>query len=122
MKKITSIFILFVLIISLISCGSSYNESSKDISGYAAITVAKNSSWVQSEIADEYGLKFFHKPDWGTCTYDENASGVWEVTLKGTISGYTDDYKTDYEYDLKFTANVQVSSKGNILSVRVSSY
>ena len=67
-------------------------------------------------------MKFFYTPDWGTITAEENYSGGWDVVLKGTISGYTDDYKTDFEYDQKFTAKVTVSSSGYVSYVYVSTY
>ncbi len=120
MKKIIFILIAVALMFSLFSCGVGDNEETV-VSGYTAVAIAKNSSYVQNQIASKYGLEIFYTPEWGTCTYDSNDSGTWNVTLKGTISGYTDEYKSDFEWDLKFTAYVTVSSKGNVLTVRVSS-
>ena len=94
---------------------SNYNSNnsftSSFISKEQAISYAKKSSALQNQIAKLYGMKFFYTPDWGTITArDTTASGYWTLTIKGTISGYTDDYKTDFEYDKKFTALVQVYS------------
>jgi roadblock/LC7 domain-containing protein len=85
-----------------------------------AISIAKESSTVQNKIAAAYGMKFFYTPDWGTVTATEYSGGSWEVVLKGTISGYTDDYKTDFEYDKKFTAKVTVGSSGYVGYVYVT--
>ena len=61
-------------------------------------------------------MKFFYTPDWGTCTA-RKVGGGWDVTLKGNISGYTDDYKKDFIYDKTFKVTVTVSSSGNITYV-----
>ena len=102
---------------------SSNNNSSNNnystintISESEAISIAKQSSKVQNKIADYWDMKFFYTPDWGTCTA-RKVGDDWYVTLKGNISGYTDDYKKDFIYDKTFKVTVTVSSSGNITSV-----
>ena len=87
-----------------------------------AISKAKNSREVQNKIADKVGFEFYSTPDWGSCTAKKDYNGGYTVTLKGNISGYTDEYKTDFEYDKKFTAKVTVSSTGSITYISVSTY
>ncbi len=87
-----------------------------------AISYAKSNSTVQNKIANLYDLKFYYTPDWGTATAEKQSNGDWEVVIKGTISGYTDDYKTDFVYDKKFTVTVTVYSFGYVGSVYASRY
>ena len=101
--------------------GGDYDYSTS-ITKSEAISIAKGSSEVHNEIAKKFGMKFFYVPDWGTVTAEEEYGGSWKVTLKGTISGYTDDYKSDFEYDKKFTAYVTVSTSGYVGSIYVSTY
>ena len=101
------------------SVGGDYNDT-KTITKSQAISIAKESSRVQDEIADVYKMKFYYTPDWGTVTATQRSDGSWDVELKGTISGYTDDYKTDFEYDKKFTAKVTVGSSGYVGYVYVT--
>ena len=58
-------------------------------------------------------MKFYYTPDWGTCDA-RHVAGEWDVTLKGKISGYTDDYKEDFIYDKTFSVQVTVSQYGSI--------
>lgn len=121
---------LFLVCANFIGCQENSSNDSDDaadavadvpvsISESKAISIAKQSSYVQNKIAKEYGMKFFYTPDWGTVTATDQYSG-WEVVLKGTISGYTDDYKSDFIYDKKFTAKVTMSNSGVVSSVYVS--
>lgn len=87
-----------------------------------AISYAKSSSTVQNKIANLYGLKFYYTPNWGTTTATKQSNGDWEVVIKGTISGYTDDYKTDYVSDKKFTVTVTVYSFGYVGSAYALKY
>ena len=117
---------LFLICVNFISCQEKSSNDSGDvadvpisISKSEAIAIAQKSSYVQNEIAEKYGMKFFYTPEWGTVTATNEYSG-WEVVLKGKISGYTDDYKSDFIYDKKFTARVRMSSSGTVSSVYVS--
>ena len=127
--------LILALICLTLVCGSfvgcQEEEDSNDDYDYSysasitqsqAISTAKSSSKVQDAIADRYDMKFYYTPDWGTCTAKEDYHGGWEVVLKGTISGYTDDYKKDFVYDKTFKATVTVSETGYVKNVRVSDY
>lgn len=110
----------------LTSCGNSNDASTsgdddynKTITKEEAISIAKKSSKVQNEIANEKNLEFFYTPDWGSATAEKRGDG-WLVVLKGTISGYTDEYKSDFEYDLKFTAKILMDSSGYIKDIYVT--
>lgn len=127
--SILAIMCVFIVCTVFVGCQSNDSDANYNFSSYdysltesKAISIAKESSEVENEIASKYGMKFFYTPDWGTVTATEDSSGNWKVVLKGTISGYTDDYKTDFEYDKKFTATVTVSSSGYVASVSVSKY
>lgn len=128
-KKIIAAIVIVSCItnaIILSSCSSTkeddYSSSNNNystintISESEAISIAKKSSKVQNKIADYWDMKFFYTPDWGTCTA-RKVGGDWDVTLKGNISGYTDDYKKDFIYDKTFKVTVTVSSSGNITYV-----
>ena len=128
-KKIIAAIVIVSCITNAIifsSCSSTkeddYSSSNNNystittISESEAISIAKQSSKVQNKIADYWDMKFFYTPDWGTCTA-RKVGGDWDVTLKGNISGYTDDYKKDFIYDKTFKVTVTVSSSGNITYV-----
>lgn len=105
--------------------GSDYDSDydyTPSMSESEAIAAVKNDSGIAQKIANLYGLKFFYQPDYGTCTATQNYSGGWSVTLKGTISGYTDDYKTNFSYDNKFTVKASVSDSGYVSGVYASKY
>ncbi len=138
MKKTISLLLLLAMVLSLCACGTTssapktttkrssssydYSYTPSTISKSTAISKAQSSKTVQNAIADKYGMKFYYTPDWGTCTATKSGDG-WKVTLKGNISGYTDDYKSNFIYDKKFTATVTVSGTGYVSSyVSVSKY
>ena len=128
MKK----FLSLLLILAILSCGclmgcddtssdDNYNSNnnnssnskppaSNSITEAQAISIAKNSSTVHNAIAREHYLKFYSTPNWGTVSSGRFGSG-WQVSLQGTISGYTDDYKSNYK-SAKFTVTVNVDSDG----------
>ena len=135
--------LMIVLAVACLGCSiwgfagcsnNSYNYDSSYDSDYSggstttsitrsqAISYAKSSSTVQNKIASLYGLKFYYTPNWGTTTAAKQSNGDWEVLIKGTISGYTDDYKTDFVYNKKFTVTVTVYSFGYVGSVYASKY
>lgn len=124
-KTVILAFIIFAFMLVLTSCNTyeedyddydydySYEEEDYEVTEYEAISLAQENTKVINKIAEEFGLKFFYDPDYGTCTAS-NQGGEWKVTLKGTISGYTDDYKSNFVYDKKFTATVDVSKDGEV--------
>lgn len=138
MKKALTLLLVLSLVFSIAACSNSKSSSSDsdDDSTYIpdynythsmteseAIAAVKNYRSTSQEIADLYGLKFYYTPDYGTCTATKSYSGdSWSVTLKGTISGYTDDYKSNFVYDKKFTVKASVSSTGSVYSVYASKY
>ncbi len=128
-KVITQLLAFSLLFLIFVSCDTvkeeyqySYApsfEEDDEMTRYDAITIAKQDAYVQRIIANCYGLKFFYAPDYSTCTATKNGDD-WEVTLKGTISGYTDAYKSDYVYDKNFIVKVNMSADGNICDALVS--
>lgn len=124
---------LALLIIgSLYACGngssgnSSYSDSddvSKIETSYAAIRAVKNYMSgtflsVEQQIASKLGFKNFYSPDYGTETATQNYDGSWNVTLKGKMSGYTDEYHDDFE-SYKFEVTAEVSEYGTVSNIRV---
>ena len=130
-KIILSVLLLVVCLSCVAGCNNTPNKYDSEYSGEStttsitrsqAISYAKSSSTVQNKIAKLYNLKFYYTPDWGTTTATEQSNGDWEVVIKGTISGYTDDYKTNFVYNNKFTVIVTVYSFGYVGSVYASKY
>ncbi len=126
MKKILCVLLAILITCSVVGCSTgSTNDSysgnssgSSKISKQEAIEIAKNSTKVKEAIASFYGLKFYAEPDYGTVTAEKDTyltEECWEVTLKGTISGYKDDYKTEAVYRKSFSKKVYISLTGEIL-------
>ena len=129
-KLISAFIILCIFSVGLVGCKSKESfdydydydyDYDASLSESEAISRAKNSNEVQNKIADYYDLKFYYKPDWGSSKAVRMNSG-WEVTLKGNISGYTDDYKTDFDYDNTFRVTVFIYDDGDIGYCYVSVY
>ncbi len=132
MKKLISILLLLTLLVSLISCDKKEDTSDDDydyehdynynydyeetITKNEAIQIAKSSTKVLNEIANKVSFKTYYTPTW-TNYYADTATGGWYVTLSGKISGYSvysGDFKT-----YKFTAQIKVSSSGDIGKISV---
>ena len=81
-----------------------------------AIEYAK--SFAKNYIVSELGFKQAYEPDYGVCDATQNSDGSWDVTLRGEMSGYTDEYRSEFETS-KFEFSTEVEPDGNysILSV-----
>lgn len=130
MKKAFTILSVFtILLLIFTSCFSSQkensisydylNEEKSEITQHQALLTAKESDYVYKIIADCYGLKSFYKPDYTSCSAIKDGD-LWNITLKGTISGYTDIYKGEYLCDKNFSIKVTVDINGNVRDARES--
>ncbi len=123
MKKLLLIMILVVMICSICACATSvvgtYEENAIVDCEENAIDTAKHDTWVIDDIARKLRFKFYHDPIWGTCSAEENYDGSWEVTLKGKMSGYTDDYKEDFATK-PFKVTLKVNKEGRTSSIYVT--
>ena len=131
MKKILKVCLAVLLCMAMIavlpSCQSSDDNDddysydgekyeAKTITKAEAIEKAQKSSKVQNAIANAWGLKQYYVPNWGVCSAEKSGDD-WDVTLKGNISGYTDEYQKDFVYDKGFSVKVTVSSSGTVTYV-----
>ena len=136
MKKVFALCLIMCLTFSLTSCSSNGSTTNNDynsdytpsyttpqLSESAAISAVKSEFGLARQIADLHNLKFFSQPEYGTCTATKNyTNGGWKVTLKGTISGYTDDYKKNFSYKNRFTVTALVSDTGLVSNLQVKKY
>lgn len=130
MKKLIKLLCLMLSIMMFIlcttGCGSSSNSggSKQSItSSSQAISAVKNymsgtSLSLEQRIAGALGFKNFYDPQYGTSSADQNSDGSWDVTIKGSMTGYVDDYHDDLE-SYKFEVSATVSESGSVsISVR----
>ena len=101
----------------------SSTETKETVTVEEAIMLAKNDPTIQNKIAQRFSLLFYSTPNWGECDgeiytgtmkFDYEGTAFYELTLMGTISGYTDSYKTDFSYGNKFKINAYVSIYGKV--------
>jgi len=132
LKRTLCLMLVLLTIGTLCACGSggsgnsSYSDSdnvSKIETSSAAIRAVKNYMSgtffsVEQQIAAELGFNNFYSPDYGTETASQNYDGSWDVTLKGKMSGYTDEYHDDFE-SYKFEVTAEVSEYGSVSNIRV---
>ena len=111
--RLISIFMV-MCVFALCFVGCNNEEPEEPMTSYRAISIAKNNYLVQMDILDCWGLEFAYEPNWGSCTAEQDADGKWIVTLKGTISGYTDEYKKNFISNKAFEATVWVNSEGDV--------
>ena len=121
--KLLSLAMAFVLLITLCSCGNSSSSSSVNTidSESEAIAAVKDSFNIEQRIASAAGFAWFGNPDYGTSQAEEKGDGYWRVTIKGNLSGYTDEYKTDLDIK-KFTVAATVDSEGNVSNFDVEAW
>ena len=131
-KRVLCLMLVLLTIGTLCACGrgrsgnSSYSNSdnvSKIETSSAAIRAVKNYMSgtylsVEQQIAAKFGFNNFYSPDYATETAKQNYDGSWEVTLKGKISGYTDEYNDDFETN-KFEVTAEVSEYGTVSNIKV---
>ncbi|MBQ4601482.1 MAG: hypothetical protein IJB24_01350 [Clostridia bacterium] len=123
MKKILVFLLMVVLCVSICSCNEDSSSVSDDTpteitTSMQAVNCVKNGDWMTNaavEIVMDLGfnLSKVYTPDYATCTAYQKGDGSWEVTLKGTASGYIDEYNDDYER-YRFTYTVTVDKYGEV--------
>ena len=135
MKTIKKVFCVVLVLLSigiLCACGnessgsSSYSDSdysSKIDTSSAAIWAVKDYMSgtylsIEQQIAAKYDLINFYSPDYTSETAKQSHDGSWSVTLKGKISGYTDEYNDNFE-TYKFEVTAEVSKYGEVSKIKV---
>lgn len=125
MKKLFSLLLILTITLSLCACGSSTTsdntetEEKKITTSSEAIYEVKNHYpdasmfSLENQIAGELHFKSYHDPKYGSEEAKENPDGSWTVTLKGNMSGYTDEYGRDLS-TRNFTVNATVTVDGDV--------
>ena len=124
-KKSLCLMLVVVTIFALSACGSSSSTSStqKIETSSQAINKVKNymsgtSFSLEQRIAGALGFNNFYDPQYGTSSATQNSDGSWNVTIKGSMTGYVDEYHDDLE-SYKFEVSATVSETGSVsISVR----
>ena len=121
LKFVSKIALLFMCVICILSCVCSCNnndyeedKSKTPIVWSKAVEIVKNSRATKSTIARDLGLKDPYSPSYGYSDAEQDENGDWIVTLRGSISGYTDDYHDDFE-TYKFELTAKVSKTGEYI-------
>lgn len=120
MKRIISLLLVFATIFTLCACSNGKDEDKKktiDSSG-SAIAAVKSYALTEGRIANGIGFKTYvkGKTNYGSTSANKNEDGDWEVTLKGSMWGYTDEYQNDLDYRA-FTCTAIVSKDGEVKRV-----
>ena len=126
-KSISVVMVLLMCILCFAGCGNdSSNDSSNDgdsgkqiTTSSQAISEVKNymsgtSFSLEQRIAGALGFNNFYDPQYGTSSATQNRDGSWDVTIKGSMSGYVDEYHDDFE-SYKFEVSATVSESGSVL-------
>lgn len=125
MKNFTTYLLAIIMCISLCACGSSTTsdntetEEKKITTSSEAIYEVKNHYpdasmfSLENQIAGELHFKSYYDPKYGSEEAKENPDGSWTVTLKGNMSGYTDEYGRDLS-TRNFTVNATVTADGDV--------
>jgi len=126
--KLTSIaLVLLMCALCFAGCGSNSDSnggSDKRVTSESqAIYEVKNymhgtSFSLEQRICGALGFKNFYSPDYGTSSATKNSDGSWDVTIKGSMTGYIDEYHNDLE-TYKFEVSATVQESGNV-SISVS--
>ena len=126
-KIISVVMVLLMCILCFAGCGndsSNDGDSGKQItSSSQAISKVKNYMSgtrfsLEQRIAGALGFNNFYAPQYGTSSATQNSDGSWDVTIKGSMSGYLDEYHDDLE-SYKFEVSATVSESGSVsISVR----
>ena len=121
-KTISVVMVLLTCILCFAGCGNdSSNDggSSKQITTPSeAISEVKNflsgtSLSLKHRIAMELGFNNFYDPQYGTSSATQNSDGSWDVTIKGSMSGYVDEYHNNLK-SYKFEVSATVSESGKV--------
>ena len=126
-KTISVVMVLLMCILCFAGCG---NDSSNDGGSGKQITTSSQAIRevmnymrgtpfsLEQQIAGELGFYNFYSPQYGTSSATQRSNGSWDVTIKGSMSGYTDEYHDDLE-SYKFEVSATVSESGRVsISVR----
>lgn len=113
MKKWIALLLALVMSFALCACNrsdekadSANNEEEivemREITESEAVDAVKNdvfggTNMTEQSICSALGFKQFYTPDYGTYDAVQNENGTWEITLRGSMSGYVDDYHSEYE-------------------------
>lgn len=114
MKKWTAMILALVMCFSLCACGSGKDTSAgsdyaedeeyedRELTESEAVDAVKNNVFggmnlTEQSICRELGFKQFYTPDYGTYDAEQKEDGSWEITLRGSMSGYLDDYHSDFD-------------------------
>ncbi len=124
-KKSLCLILVVVTIFALSACGSSSSTSStqKIETSSQAINKVKNylsgtSFSLEQQIAGALGFNNFYDPQYGTSSARQNSDGSWDVTIKGSMTGYVDEYHDDLK-SYKFEVSATISETGRVnISVR----
>ena len=125
-KLLCVVLSIMMFILCAAGCGSSSGSggsNQKITSSSEAISAVKNylpgtSFSLEQRIAGALGFKNFYDPKYGTSSANQNSDGSWEVTIKGSMTGYVDDYHDDLK-SYKFEVSATVSETGRVsISVR----
>ena len=124
MKKAISLILALLMCLSLCACGgspSSAKEEEKITTSYAAIAKVKSYGLygLENKIAGELFFKRFAAPKYGSENAKQNADGSWSVSLKGNMTGYTDEYAT--KVDTKtFSVSATVREDGTVENLKIN--
>ena len=115
MKRITKptiiTVILLISVLCFIGCKNSYGT--KNISTPSrAIRAVKNYMGgtdfsLEQRIAGALGFSNFRNPKYSSSSATKNGDGSWDVILKGSMSGYSNDYNNKFKtYNFEVRATV----------------
>ncbi len=120
MKKLLALLLVGIMVLSLCACGSSTSsdKETKITTSSEAISRVKNQYpsgmfSIENRIANELGFRKYQNPVYGSQEAKENPDGSWTVTLKGNMSGYTDEYATNLQ-NKTFTIKATVTADGDV--------
>ena len=132
LKRVFCLMLVLLIISSMCACSQESSENTSHSDGQYSSTIDSSSDAikavknymsgtalsVEQQIAAKLGFNNFYSPDYGTQTAEKSYDGSWEVTLKGKMSGYTDDYRNDFETS-NFEVTAKVSEYGAVSNIRV---
>jgi hypothetical protein len=131
-RIITAVVCICIVFTMLSACGSSSNSTTNNPSdryiiksSRDAINAVKNYGMLEWRLANNLGFntKHYNSPEFGyeyaNPAHDGRGEDCWEVTLKGKMSGYTDQHLRDYKtYSIEITATVR-SRDGVVSNIKI---
>ena len=123
MKKVICLLLVVICFMGcFVGCGSDSSNNSGDkktvTNSDQAIAAVKNNLKgsafsTEQRIASALGFNNFSEPRYGANTATQKQDGSWDVTLKGSMSGYVDDYHSDFK-TFQFELKATVSETGDV--------